>query len=389
MLSLGLFACGGDAPTKAGKVSTAAPAAVEVGPITRGPISLRRSFSGTLEASGEVNLASRISGHLDRLTVDLGDVVERGQVIAWLDSDELELAELQAIADLAVAKANLQEAEAGGRFARRTLERREVLGAKGITSPSELDSLRASATAADAAVAVTQARVRRAEAALEGARLRLAQTQVIADWEELSSSAGDGLPSSPSVRFVSARFMDEGRLVSAGTPLVSVVALRPIVAVVTVPERDYARLAAGLQATITTDAYPAEEFQGVLTRIAPVFSRATRQVRVEIELANEDLRLKPGMFVRAELELARASNATIVPFVAVTERSGVEGVFVLNPGANTVRWAPIQPGIRDGASIQILNNNIAGQVVTLGQEMCDDGSTVIVPEPQNVHKSNR
>ncbi|MDF1837477.1 MAG: efflux RND transporter periplasmic adaptor subunit, partial [Planctomycetota bacterium] len=368
--------------------STPAPAPVELGSIEKGSITLRRAFSGTLEASGEVDLAPRISGHLDQLMVDLGDPVERGQVIGMLDTDELELAELQAVADLAVAQANLEETEAVGSFARRTLERREVLGAKGITSQSELDSMRAEATSADAAIAVTQARVRRAEAALERARLQLSQAQIIADWEEQPTLADDGRMEPAPVRYVSARFMDEGRLVNAGTPLVSVVTLRPIVAVVTVPERDYARLEKGLPATITTDAYAGEPFQGRITRIAPVFSRTTRQVRVEIELDNVDLRLKPGMFVRAQLELDQASNATIIPFAAITERSGVEGVFVLDSKDKTVDWTPVQTGIRDGALIQVLDGSLEGRVVTLGQELCDDGSTVIVPGAQKASQQN-
>ncbi|MCA9000543.1 MAG: biotin/lipoyl-binding protein, partial [Planctomycetes bacterium] len=169
---LGLVACGSEAPQSAGQAKAAAPAPVELGPVTHGTIVLRRTFSGTLEASGEIDLASRITGHLDRLDVDLGDRVERGQVIAWLDTDELELAESQAVADLAVAQANLLETEAQAALARRTLERRESLGAQGMTSQSELDTLRASATSASASVAVSEARVRRAEAALEGARLR-------------------------------------------------------------------------------------------------------------------------------------------------------------------------------------------------------------------------
>ncbi|MCA9000997.1 MAG: efflux RND transporter periplasmic adaptor subunit, partial [Planctomycetes bacterium] len=120
----------------------------------------------------------------------------------------------------------------------------------------------------------------------------------------------------------------------------------------------------------------------VLARIAPVFSRATRQVRVELEIENADLRLKPGMFVRAELELDRAENATLVPFAALTERSGIQGVFTFDGGAGTVHWTPVKTGIREGASIQLLDAKLAGQVVTLGQELCDEGSKVVVPEAQ-------
>ncbi|MEZ6003067.1 MAG: efflux RND transporter periplasmic adaptor subunit [Planctomycetota bacterium] len=368
LLALALTACSGD--SAAGKkTATRPPAPVAVGSVEQGPITLRRVFSGTLEAAAEVQIAARVSGPVERIAVDLGDAVKSGEVIAWIDDDELVQASLQAEADLAVAEATLREAQAGAEHAARTLQRRETLGAQGVTSQSELDSVRAETLAAQANQTVAEARVQRAHAAVETARLRLQQARVVAEWND------EGQSQAP-VRVVSARHVDEGTTVTAGTPLITVLALHPITAVVTVPERDYANLKVGMPASLTTDAWPGEVFAGKVRRIAPSFNRSTRQARAEIEVDNIDLRLKPGMFVRANLELARKESARTVPFAALTQRDGKPGVFQVQDG--TAHWKPLEIGIREGDAVEVSGLTTREPVVTLGQELCDDGAPVQV-----------
>ncbi len=360
-------------------------APVEVAEIRVGPLTERRVFTGTLEASAEVVVAPRVAGNVERLSVDIGDPVENGQVIAWIDDDELVQAVAQSEADLAVSQATLEEAEASASLAERVLARQALLQKDGIASSAELDSAEAADAASRAMVAVAKARVVRSEAALETARVRLGQTRIVAEWEQTAPAppggrgAGDGAGAAagPS-RFIAERFVDVGSIVNSSTPLVSLVALDPIVAVVFVPERDFSRLAVDQRATFTTDAYPGQTFPGRVARIAPVFRRSTRQVRVELEVQNADLRLRPGMFVRATLELDHADEATIVPVDALITREGIEGVFVVPSGARTVRWAPVRRGLHEGGLVQVLGDGLSGAVVTLGQELCDDGSEVNV-----------
>ena len=343
-------------------------APVAVGQVETRPITLRRTFSGALEAASEVTVAPRVSGHLKRLAVNIGDSVTRGQVVAWIDDAEWEQAVLQARAELAVARANVKEASAAAEIAERTFERIERLRKDGVASESEMDTARTAALARRSRVSVTDAQVQRADAALAAAEIRLAQATVKAEWD----GADDG------ARVVARRFVDEGANVSAGTPMLSIVGLQPMLAVVFVPERDYARLAPGQVAQIVTDAYPGETFSGTVARVAPVFSQNTRQVRVELEVANEDLRLKPGMFVRAMLELGADEGATVVPYDALTRRGDVLGVFVVDRAGDLARWRPVRAGIREGAAVQVFGDGVSGRVVTLGQELCDDGAPVRV-----------
>ncbi|QDU85053.1 Macrolide export protein MacA [Planctomycetes bacterium Pla163] len=344
---------------------------VEVGAIERGDLVLRRTFSGTLEPAAEFTAASKIAGRLKRLEVELGESVARGQVVARIDDAEFVQDVRRVEADLAVARASRSEAASALEIARRALERARSLGEEGLASASQLDAALASELAASARLEVTDAGIERAEAALESVHLRLADTLVTANWD------GDD-----EERVVAARYLDEGGNVAANAPLLSIVRLDPLVCVVDVPERDYARLAVGQKAQLVADGYPDDRFEGRVERIAPVFRSSTRQARVELLVANTDLRLKPGMFVRATLELETVEDVLSAPADALTERSGDVGLFALDGATSTVRWIPVDVGIRTGNRVELRVADGAldagDEVVTLGQELCEQGAAVAV-----------
>ncbi len=100
----------------------------------------------------------------------------------------------------------------------------------------------------------------------------------------------------------------KGKPSAANTPLLKIVKLNPITAVIFITEKEYAGLQTGQQVSLVTDAYPDRVFAGVIERIAPVFREATRQARIEVQVDNSDLQLKPGMFVRATVVLDRVDE---------------------------------------------------------------------------------
>ncbi|HHO48112.1 MAG TPA: efflux RND transporter periplasmic adaptor subunit [Desulfobacteraceae bacterium] len=343
-------------------------APVEVAPIAFGPIELRRTFSGTLEPRAEFVVAPKVSGHVERLNVRLADPVRRGQVVAELDDDEYVQAVNQARADLAVTKANLAEAESTLEKAVREFERIKTLHQRGVASDSQLDESMAERSARQARLEVARAQVVRAEASLETANIRLGYTKVKADW-----TGGDD------IRLVAERYVDEGQTVSANAELLLIVELDPITGVIFVSEKEYARLRPGQEVSLGTDAYPAERFQGRIERIAPVFREATRQARVELTIDNPEMRLKPGMFIRATVIPDHREEAVIVPEQALTHREDQIGIFVVDEEAMTVAWHPVQVGIREGDRVQVSNGDLRGRVVVLGQHLVDDGSPIIIP----------
>lgn len=354
-----------EAPAGRGDGTRAVP--VEVAAIEQGPIELRRAFAGTLEANAEFVVAPKVSGRIEQLSADLADIVTRGQLVAKLDDAEYVQALAQAQAGLAVAKANLSEAESLLKIAERELQRLDKLRERGVSSESQRDAAKADQLAKQAHVQVTTAQVTRARAELETSRIRLGYTEVTAGWR-----GGDDR------RVVAERYVDEGETVSANAPLLRIVELDPVTAVFFVTERDYALLQPGQSAVLSTDAYPDASFQGRITRIAPVFRESTRQARVELRVDNPQLRLKPGMFVRATVVLERVQEATIVPELALATRGGRNGVFVLAADGQSVRWREVQVGIREGKRVQVMAEDLATQVVTLGQQLLDDKSRVSI-----------
>lgn len=357
-----------EAPAAAARAQ--GPVAVETALVERGPIEQRRDLTGTLEATAEIVVAAKVGGRLDRITVDLGDPVERGQVVAELDDEELVQAQAQARADLAVAQARKVAAGNALQIAERNLERVRGLRQRGIASEQELDTTREAKLQAEASVAVAASEITRAKAALRGAEVRKGYTQVSVDWR-------DGGPQ----RVVAARHVDDGTMVTANTPLLTIVGLDPLVVAIYVTEQDYGTLRVGLPITLTTDAYPGEEFSGQVARIAPVFARESRQARVELEVANPDGRLRPGMFVRVQVVLARLDSATLVPRDALVTDGDGAVVYVVADDGESVRRQPVTVGISDGERAQVDGVAPPQEVVTLGQALLEDGSPVVRANP--------
>jgi RND family efflux transporter MFP subunit len=241
-----------------------------------------------------------------------------------------------------------------------------------VSSVSQVDAAREEWLAAEARVEMAGARVLKARAQLETARIRLGYTTVFADWTGGSDT-----------RFMAEKFVTEGDTVSANTPMVSIVELDPLLAVVFVTEKDYGRLGVGQPADLSTDAFPDKSFSGRIVRISPAFKTQTRQARVQIQVANPSLDLKPGMFARVSVVLARVTDTSMVPETALVIRNQETGVFMVATDRDTVLWHPVVTGIRQDKRIQIKGKKLTGQVVTLGHQMLDHGSRIRITRQDN------
>jgi len=342
--------------------------AVEAAAVTRGAVADVRQFTGTLEASDAFTVAPKTGGQIERVHVDIGDRVGRGQVVVELDDDEARQAVAEARAQLAVARAEVEQAQADARLAERELERTRTLAQRDLASQSELDTTRAKAEAQRAAVSVARARVTQQEAALARARVQLGYTDVRADW-----------PGDDKARVVGQRMVNAGDTVAANTPMLTVLRIDPLTAVAFAPESAYALLSKGQDAKITANALPGRTFEGHIARVAPRFASDSRQARFEVTLANTDRALKPGMFVTVRVQVDRAEHATLVPREAIVRRDEGPGVYrVVDGSPPTVKFVPVQLGIDGGKRVQVLEPQLSGRVVTLGQQMLEDGAPVVV-----------
>ena len=409
--------------------------AVELAPVTTGVIRDHELFTGSLLPKSRFVVAPKVPGRLQKLSVNIGDDIVSGQAVARLDDAEfarqvdqaqaeVEVArasaeevrlnaqlddqmwrqkEAQAIAELEIAKASVGESASTLAAAKREVERVRALREKRIVSEAELDEANDRFRTESARSAVVKAQVAQKEALLNAARIRLSDTQKQAREARLAFSLSQVAHREAAVaaaklrlsytkinavwadarapRIVGEKFVDEGAMLRANDKIVSILDISSVIAHLHITERDYAKVKLGQDASIHTDVYPDRTFVGKILRLAPMLNEASRELKAEVEIANAERALRPGMFVRAVIEFARREQATLVPVAALVRRNGDRGVFMADTKAGTVRFVPTTVGLVDGEVAEILAPPLTGQVVTLGQHLLEDGAAIALPRP--------
>lgn len=304
--------------------------------------------TGNLRAVEEVNLTVDAAGLLEiardpsgrRLAE--GDRVKAGQTVAEITGEDVRLA-----ARTEATRQRFEQAE-------RDLESARRLAEQGLTPSNQLQQ--AETTLAEARLDYD--RSLRAESRsrlttpIAGVILRLAR-----------NAAGQPLAS--------------GQLVAPGLVVAQVAPLDRLIADVDVVGPDVARVAVGQEARIRHHAFADRGFEGSVSRLAPTIDPVTRALRVEIEVANGDGALRPGMFVEATLVGERRENVPVVPRDAVAERAGKKVVFVLR--GQSVARREVTLGLGDDQVVEVRGGLEAGErIVTRGLETLADGTRVRV-----------
>ncbi|MGD9239029.1 MAG: efflux RND transporter periplasmic adaptor subunit [Desulfobacterales bacterium] len=343
--------------------------AVEIAPVQKTSIREIGQFTGSLLPLSEFKVAPKIAGRLEKILVNIGDIVKGAQLMAVLDDEEYHQQVNQAIAELEVAEANFEERDNALQNAKREYERTVALRQKKIASESELDTAKSEFNGQQAKLKVARAQVSQKKAALEMAKVRLSYTQIRVPENHAAR-----------LRVVGERYVDEGAMLAPNTPIVSILDIGTLIAVINVIERDYPKIKQGLEALISTDAFPGRTFRGRVIRIAPLLMEKSREARIEIEISNNQRLLKPGMFVRVQIEFEQHENVTVVPIAALVKRNGEQGVFEVDRSEKKAHFVPVELGIVNGTQAEILNPPLSDAVVTLGQHLLEDGGNIILPD---------
>lgn len=304
--------------------------------------------TGSIAAWQEVVIGAEIGGQrLAALLVDVGDRVQRGQLLARLSPGTLET-------DLAASRAAVLEAEASAREARLTAERVKTLQGSEALSPQAIDQ----ALAADAA---GQARVAAARARVQADELRLSYTQV--------KAPDDGV--------ISARIATPGALVQPGAELFRLQRQGRLEWRAEVPGAELAQLRTGQLVRVQPSGAPAVE--GRVRRVAPQVDAQTRNGLVYVDLKagpKPDGALRAGLFARGDFVLGESAALTL-PQTAVLLRDGFSYVFRID-GAK-VRQTKVQVGRREADRVEVRSGLAAGTaVVESGVGFLADGDTVRV-----------
>lgn len=278
--------------------------------VDRGTVSAKVTASGTLSALVTVTVGSQVSGRIQDLLVDYNDQVRKGQVLARIDPLLFDAAVAQASASLAAAKADVAKAKAQVDDAQRVRRRQQALLEQRIVTQADLDTATTDAAVAAAALLSAEAKVQQAQASLDQARTNLLYTTI--------SSPIDGM--------VISRSVDVGQTVAASlqAPTLFTIAedLRKMQVDTNVAEADVGRIRTGMAAGVRVDAFPDEPFTGSVRQVRNAAQTVSNVVTYDavIDVANPELRLRPGMTATVTFTIAEAVDALRVPNAALRFR---------------------------------------------------------------------
>ncbi len=338
--------------------------AVEVDSVRFGPIREIREFTGSVYPYNQYVVAPKVSGRVVEIRKRIGDRVRAGELIARIDDAEYQQAVREAEANLKIAEASVIDTRSQLELSRDQKERMESLRAKELASNAEVDAAVSDFTAKESRYRLAQAQVEQRQASLESSRIRLGYTRLTA------TRAG----------YIGERFVDEGALLAPNAAVASVIEIGSVIVRTTITERDYRLISAGQPATVTVDAFASRRFSGRVSRIAPMLLEESRVAQMEVEVRNDSLLLKPGMFARTQVMIASKNRAQIVPTRSMVSRNGGTGVFMVPGDESVARYVPVEAGIATPDLTEVLSPALEGRVVTLGQHLLEDGSPVLLPK---------
>lgn len=341
--------------------------------------------TGTLAAEQEIILGMKVAGRISELPVDLGSTVQKGDVIAKLDTTDFELRVRQSAAALEQARVRLGLPPTGTnddvdiertslvRGARATmdgtkarLDRATQLYEMGLMAKADFDVTNSAYKVAEAqyADALDEAHNRQGVLSQRKSELEIARQQL-----------ADAILYSPIGGSIRQRSANIGQYVSAGTPVVSLVQMNPVRLRTDVPEREALNIRTGMLVRVTVEG-TSTVHEGRVVRLSPSVDESNRTLLVETEIPNPSNVLRPGSFARAEIVASSSQRGLIVPPAAVVSFAGIDRVFTVRDGkASEVR---IKTGRRTDAGIEILEGVSAGDQVVINPGNMSDGESVNV-----------
>jgi RND family efflux transporter MFP subunit len=185
----------------------------------------------------------------------------------------------------------------------------------------------------------------------------------------------DACIASPIAGVVSARHVQPGEMANPGMPLMEIVALDTVYFEATVSEIDIAKIRVGQSVQVSVDALPGKRFMGSVEKIYPTANTNSRQFSVRVKVINRTGDLKPGMFARGGIEVAKHQNVVVVPKDALVSDGKNQSVYVVVNGVAHLR--PITTGFETREEAEALSGVFSGDVlVTVGQDKLSDGVKV-------------
>jgi RND family efflux transporter MFP subunit len=317
---------------------------------------------GSLEAFQQASIYARTNGYVKRWLVDIGDHIRQGDLMAELDTPDVD-------AELNQAKATSEQAQASLAIAQTAADRWNVMVRQHAVSQEEADEKNAAREEAKATLDADNANVAR-----------------LTDQENFKEIRA------PFTGTVTYRNIDVGNLVSAGTgsgatgttEMYRLAQTDPLRLFVNVPEANTPSIHPGVEADIHIAAYPNRVFRGLVVRSAGSLDTASRTLNTEIRVDNPDGVLLPGAFAEVKLELVDPAPTVLIPAnTLIVNAAGTQvALIVSDNGRDIVRLVPVKVGRDFGTEVEILNNVKDGdRLVTNPPADLSDGAVVTAKPP--------
>jgi RND family efflux transporter MFP subunit len=338
------------------------------------------SLPGTISAIVEASIYARAAGYVRKRYVDIGDQVKAGQLMAELETPELDQQVAQARAavsqarqQLAQSQASLVQSKAQRDLAKITAERFDNLIKRGAVARQDADQQ-------DSAYQSAEALVNASEASVGAATDNVSQAQ--ANLDRVLALQGYQNVRAPFTGVVTVRNIDAGSLISASgagqaattaMEMYRVAQIRTLRILIDVPQTEAPAIIIGMPADVLVNEFPGRVFTGKVTRTANSLDPNSRTLPVQIEIPNADGKLFPGMYAQVKFKDHRATPPLLVPGDSII--SGPQGPRVavledapdqeIHKGAKRIHLQPVQLGRDYGPQTEIASGLKGGETVVV------------------------
>ena len=354
---------------------------------------------GSIQAIQEAPIYSRVDGYLKRRLVDIGDRVQSGQVLAEIDTPDLDqqLAQARAAAagseaSLAQARSGLQQARATlqhnhatAEYARTNLSRWRALRERNLVAQQDVDDRQIAFDSSQADVAAAEANVESLQSSVIAAQANVAASR--ANVQRLQEMQAFQRVRAPFAGVITVRFVDAGALIGAGsssttTPMFRLAQTDDLRVFLNVPQTFMTAIVPGMRVQVLVREFPQKPFEGVVANASGALDTASRTLLTEVRVRNAESTLRPGMYADVKLHVERDHPPLLIPTSALIIQAAGPRVAVLGPDQR-VRFQSVELGRDYGATVEIVRGIEAGdQVVTSPPDGLHEDSVVrVAPAP--------
>ena len=334
---------------------------VEVTTVGRSSRQSELQLPGNIQAITEAPILARADGYIERRTVDIGDRVQAGQLLAEIDAPELaeqvhqseaNLQQTQAALDQALA--NLQQGKADLELARVTAQRWSNLVTRGVVSRQENDQYQAQLQSKLASVQALEKAVVVQRSGIAAAEANVGRLQKMQSYRMVKA---------PFNGVITLRNVDVGALVNVGSTLLFRIAQTSMLRTyLNVPQTYANSVRPGQSALLTVSNLPGREFTGTVARTANALDPTSRTLLTEVHVPNADGALLPGMYAQVQLSSVRTDLPMLVPSDALIVRADGTQVAVVRPDGS-VHLQKIEVGRDYGNRLEVISGLREGETI--------------------------